>query len=61
LLAHAEVLVVGNAGKEAMHVLSATGRDVRIIDLTRNFDDRADRGADQISTDYQLAASPQPV
>jgi GDP-mannose 6-dehydrogenase len=36
LVAHAEVLVIGNNGKEAAAALSAVGSDATVIDLTRS-------------------------
>jgi GDP-mannose 6-dehydrogenase len=35
LLAHAEILVVGNAGEEALAALAAAGPELAVIDLTR--------------------------
>lgn len=61
LLAHAEVIVVGNGGNDAIRILSAAHPDIRVIDLTRSFDDRADQGSDCRSVEYRPMASPQPA
>jgi GDP-mannose 6-dehydrogenase len=58
LLAHAEVVVIGNAGEQAVEALRAAGADHVVVDLTRGL---ARRRAAAVDEERLPAAAPRPA